>query len=59
MSVANYNNAVLNQIGGMMRLGAQKSELVEGAKIRTIYGQSEIIERHRHRYEMNDRFIPA
>ena len=44
-------------LGGTMRLGAQKSELVDGAKIRTIYGQSEIIERHRHRYEMNDRFI--
>ena len=46
-----------SDLGGTMRLGAQKSELVDGAKIRTIYGQSEIIERHRHRYEMNDRFI--
>jgi len=48
-----------SDLGGTMRLGAQKSELVEGAKLRSIYGQAEITERHRHRYEMNDRFIPT
>ncbi len=42
-----------------MRLGAQKSELVEGTKTREVYGSADIIERHRHRYEMNNRFIPA
>jgi CTP synthase len=36
-----------------------KSELVEGTKTREVYGKAEITERHRHRYEMNDRFIPA
>ncbi|MCH4247641.1 MAG: CTP synthase [Acinetobacter populi] len=46
-----------SDLGGTMRLGAQKSELVEGAKIREIYGRAEITERHRHRYEMNNRFI--
>jgi CTP synthase len=28
------------------------------AKTREVYGKAEITERHRHRYEMNDRFIP-
>ncbi len=37
----------------------QKSELVEGTKTREVYGSADIIERHRHRYEMNNRFIPA
>ena len=48
-----------SDLGGTMRLGAQKSELVEGTKTAQVYGSTEIIERHRHRYEMNNRFIPA
>ena len=48
-----------SDLGGTMRLGAQKSELVEGTKTREVYGNAEIVERHRHRYEMNNRFIPA
>lgn len=48
-----------SDLGGTMRLGAQKSELVEGTKTREVYGSADIIERHRHRYEMNNRFIPA
>src|SRR5690606_9421364 len=35
-----------------------KSELVAGTKTAEIYGSEEIIERHRHRYEMNNRYIP-
>ncbi len=46
-----------SNLGGTMRLGAQTSELVEGTKIREIYGHAEISERHRHRYEMNNRYI--
>ena len=46
-----------SDLGGTMRLGAQKAELVDGSLLRDIYGQSEIIERHRHRYEMNNRYI--
>lgn len=49
--------SVESDLGGTMRLGAQKSELVEGTKTRQVYGKAEIVERHRHRYEMNDRFI--
>ena len=48
-----------SDLGGTMRLGAQKSELVAGTKTAQVYGSTEIIERHRHRYEMNNRFIPA
>jgi CTP synthase len=47
-----------SDLGGTMRLGAQKSELVAGTKTAEIYGSEEIIERHRHRYEMNNRYIP-
>ena len=48
-----------SDLGGTMRLGAQKSELVAGTKTAEVYGSEEIIERHRHRYEMNNRFIPV
>lgn len=46
-----------SDLGGTMRLGAQKAELVEGSLIRQLYGKAEIVERHRHRYEMNSRYI--
>lgn len=48
-----------SDLGGTMRLGAQKSELVEATKTREVYGKAEITERHRHRYEMNNRFIES
>ncbi|NNG82480.1 MULTISPECIES: CTP synthase [Acinetobacter Taxon 24D] len=48
-----------SDLGGTMRLGAQKSELVAGTKTAEVYGSEEIIERHRHRYEMNNRYIPV
>ncbi|MDB5554223.1 MAG: synthase, partial [Rhizobium sp.] len=40
-------------LGGTMRLGAFRAELKEGSKIAGIYGETEISERHRHRYEVN------
>lgn len=46
-----------SNLGGTMRLGSQTSLLLEGTKMREIYGQAEIVERHRHRYEMNNHFI--
>jgi CTP synthase len=36
-----------------MRIGAYRADLLEGSKIAAIYGQTEISERHRHRYEVN------
>ncbi|TXD98389.1 CTP synthase [Psychrobacter frigidicola] len=46
-----------SDLGGTMRLGAQQAELVAGSKLSQIYGASTITERHRHRYEMNNRYI--
>lgn len=51
--------SVDSDLGGTMRLGAQKSELVPGTKTAEVYGANEIVERHRHRYEMNNRYIPV
>ncbi|MDY3033633.1 MAG: CTP synthase [Odoribacter sp.] len=42
--------------GGTMRLGAYKCELKEGSKAFDAYGQKEIQERHRHRYEFNSKY---
>jgi len=46
-----------SDLGGTMRLGSQKAELTEGSKLHQIYGSKVITERHRHRYEMNNRYI--
>jgi len=40
-------------LGGTMRLGAYRATLTEGSKVRDIYGEQTISERHRHRYEVN------
>ena len=40
-------------LGGTMRLGAYPALLKEGSRIAAIYGDTEISERHRHRYEVN------
>jgi len=42
--------------GGTMRLGGYPCRLVEKTKVRAAYGQDEVIERHRHRYELNNEF---
>ena len=41
------------ELGGTMRLGAYQATLKQGTKIADIYGDREISERHRHRYEVN------
>jgi CTP synthase len=40
-------------LGGTMRLGAYEARLASGSKIAEIYGDTDISERHRHRYEVN------
>ncbi len=40
-------------LGGTMRLGAYRAELLPGSKIAAIYGATSISERHRHRFEVN------
>ena len=42
--------------GGTMRLGAYPARLVAGSRVREIYGEGEISERHRHRYEFNNEY---
>ncbi len=42
--------------GGTMRLGAYPARLVDGSRVREIYGVGEISERHRHRYEFNNEY---
>ena len=46
-----------SDLGGTMRLGAQECRLVEGSKGRDIYGSDVIVERHRHRYEVNNNLV--
>ncbi|TRX62074.1 CTP synthase [Fulvivirga sp. M361] len=43
--------------GGTMRLGAYPCTFKRGSKAATIYGKSKIIERHRHRYEFNNKYL--
>ncbi len=44
--------------GGTMRLGNYPAKLTEGSRVAEIYGGLEVIERHRHRYEVNQKFLP-
>jgi CTP synthase len=46
----------VEDLGGTMRLGAQAVEVAEGTRARELYGDAVIFERHRHRYEVNNRF---
>jgi CTP synthase len=43
----------VDELGGTMRLGAYPCKLLEGSFAREAYGEAEISERHRHRYEFN------
>ena len=48
-------NAVTD-LGGTLRLGSYTCMLKEGTKAKSLYGVSEIEERHRHRYEVNNEY---
>jgi CTP synthase len=43
--------------GGTMRLGAQECRVVPGTLTHAVYGRDTIMERHRHRYEFNNRYL--
>jgi CTP synthase len=45
-----------SDLGGTMRLGAQECRLKAGTLARELYGQEVVRERHRHRYEFNNRY---
>jgi CTP synthase len=51
--------AANGDLGGTMRLGAYPCHLGEDTRARAIYGQPEISERHRHRYEVNINYRSA
>ena len=46
-----------SDLGGTMRLGAQKCLLEHGSTTQRCYGSHEVFERHRHRYEFNNNYI--
>ena len=43
-------------LGGTMRLGSYKASLKPGSIVAEVYGETEITERHRHRYEVNNKY---
>ncbi|MCB1877577.1 MAG: CTP synthase, partial [Chromatiales bacterium] len=46
-----------SDLGGSMRLGGQRCRLEPGSLAHRMYGKDEIVERHRHRYEFNNRYL--
>ncbi|MCP5346406.1 MAG: CTP synthase [Gammaproteobacteria bacterium] len=46
-----------SDLGGTMRLGGQECRLVEGSTTYQCYGREVIVERHRHRYEVNNDYL--
>jgi len=46
-----------SDLGGTMRLGAQESRMRPGTLARAVYGRDAIHERHRHRFELNNRYL--
>jgi len=47
-----------SDLGGTMRLGAQVCHLVPGSNAEGIYGADQVKERHRHRFEVNNNYLP-
>jgi CTP synthase len=47
-----------SDLGGTMRLGAQPCEVVPGSLAHRVYGTTTVAERHRHRYEVNNHYLP-
>jgi CTP synthase len=48
----------VDDLGGTMRLGAYRTELESDSFAHRAYGAKEISERHRHRYEVNQEYLP-
>jgi CTP synthase len=47
----------IQEKGGTMRLGAYPCELKKDSRVKTIYGKKTILERHRHRFEFNNKYL--
>ncbi|MBK83525.1 MAG: CTP synthase [Pseudomonadota bacterium] len=52
-----YQRDEKTDLGGTMRLGGYPCQLVDGTKAQEIYGNQKIVERHRHRYEVNAGYV--
>ncbi|HEX3170935.1 MAG TPA: CTP synthase [Burkholderiales bacterium] len=52
-----HRNAT-SDLGGTMRLGGQECLLKASSTVREVYGADRIVERHRHRYEVNNHYLP-
>jgi len=50
--------AANSDMGGTMRLGGQPCEVVPGSLAHRVYGSTTVAERHRHRYEVNNHYLP-
>lgn len=48
-----------SDLGGTMRLGSQNCNLKTNTKARDVYGSDVVSERHRHRYEVNNKYVPT
>lgn len=48
----------IQAMGGTMRLGSYVCKLSPGTLAHSLYGEDSVTERHRHRYEVNNKFIP-
>ena len=46
-----------SDLGGTMRLGGQDCQLLEGSLAKALYAEDKITERHRHRYEFNNKYL--
>ena len=44
------------QMGGSMRLGLYQADLIAGSVVAATYGKAKVSERHRHRYEVNNKY---
>jgi CTP synthase len=48
-----------SDLGGTMRLGGQACRLLPGSRAHQAYGSDVVVERHRHRYEFNNRYLDS
>ncbi|NLT71555.1 MAG: CTP synthase [Verrucomicrobiaceae bacterium] len=48
----------INDKGGTMRLGTWETKMTAGSRSAELYGQQSVNERHRHRYELNQNYLP-
>lgn len=47
----------VDDMGGTMRLGDQRTIVMPGSTAHELYGSTEVVERHRHRYEVNPKYV--